>query len=165
MLTSYGFSHVGVSTHNMDATIRFYEEVLGFPHVLEDVTRVTSGGAIRMVYFDVGDGQFMVFMEPKNVPGIPEGFDTGINAALGLPRGMYHYSFKVPSLDDLETRRKDLATRGVGVSDAIDLGYAKAIFFFDPNGIQLEFCCQIRPFNDSDLRKGSEVTVATSDQG
>jgi catechol 2,3-dioxygenase-like lactoylglutathione lyase family enzyme len=116
-----------------------------------------------MVYFDVGDGQFIVFMEPKNVPGIPAEYDTGINGALGVPRGMYHYSFKVPTLDDLELRRRDLESRGIEVSSTIDLGYAKAIFFFDPNGIQLEFCYQIRPFNESDLHQQSEVSVASSE--
>lgn len=147
----------------MDATIHFYENVLGFPHVVEDLTRVKSGGSLRLVYFDVGDGQFIVFMEPKNVPGIPAEYDTGINGALGVPRGMYHYSFKVPTLDDLELRRRDLESHGIEVSSTIDLGYAKAIFFFDPNGIQLEFCCQIRPFNESDLHQQSEVSVASSE--
>ncbi|MGC2193348.1 MAG: VOC family protein [Terriglobales bacterium] len=162
MLTGYGYSHVGVSTHKMDATIQFYESVLGFRHVVEDVTRVKSGGTLRMVYFDLGDSQFIVFMESKNVPGIPEDYDTGINGALGLPRGMYHFAFKVPSLAELESRRRILETQGVEVSDTIDLGYAKAIFFFDPNGIQLEFCCQLRPFSESDLHQQSEVSVAIS---
>ena len=91
MSTGYGFSHFGLSTHQMDATIQFYESVLGFPHVVEDLTRVKSGGTIRLVYFDVGDEQFIVFMEPKNVPGIPADYDTGNNGALGVPRGMYHF--------------------------------------------------------------------------
>lgn len=160
MSTGYGFSHVGVSTHEMDATIRFYEGVLGFPHVVEDLTRVTTGGTLRMVYFDVGDGQSIVFMEPKNVSGIPEDYDTGINGALGVPRGMYHFAFKVPSLAELESRRSSLESQGIEVSAIIDLGHAKAIFFFDPNGIQLEFCCQVRPFNESDLHQQSEVTIA-----
>jgi glyoxylase I family protein len=162
MLTGNGFSHVGVSTHQMDATIHFYESVLGFPRVVEDLTTVTAGGRLRMVYFDVGDGQFMVFMEPKNVPGIPADYDTSINGALGVPRGMYHFSFKAPSLTDLESRRSSLECQGIEVSATIDLGYAKAIFFFDPNGIQLEFCCQIRPFNDADLHQRSQVGVAAS---
>src|SRR5436190_1209343 len=101
MPTAYGFSHVGVSTHQMDKTIEFYRTVLGFPPVVEDVTQVTSGGTVRMVYFDVGDNQFIVFMEPKNVPGIPADYDTSINGALGVPRGMYHFSFKVSTLEEL----------------------------------------------------------------
>jgi catechol 2,3-dioxygenase-like lactoylglutathione lyase family enzyme len=162
MLTRNGFSHVGVSTHQMDETIHFYEKVLGFPRVLEDLTRVSSGGSVRLVYFDIGEGQFIVFMEPKDVAGIPAGYDTSINGALGVPRGMYHYSFKSASLESLEARRQDLAGSGVEVTDIIDLRYAKAIFFFDPNGIQLEFCCPIREFNESDLHQVSEVSVASS---
>src|SRR5262245_21440984 len=116
MLTGHGFSHVGVSTHDMDATIQFYEGVLGFPQVVEDLTRIKSGGTLRMVYFDVGDGQFMVFMEPKHVPDIPEDYDTGINGALGVPRGMYHFAFEVPSLADLESRRRSLERQEIEVS-------------------------------------------------
>jgi catechol 2,3-dioxygenase-like lactoylglutathione lyase family enzyme len=162
MLANYGYSHVGVSTHHMDATIHFYETVLGFRRVVEDLTQVKPGGTVRMVYFDVGDDQFIVFMEPKNVAGIPAHYDTGINGALGVPRGMYHYSFKVLTLDALEARRRSLQDRGVDVSGIVDLTYAKAIFFFDPNGIQLEFCCQLRLFDESDLHKATEVSVASS---
>jgi catechol 2,3-dioxygenase-like lactoylglutathione lyase family enzyme len=161
MLASHGFSHIGVSTHNMDATIRFYQEILGFPKVVDDLTKVESGGTVRMVYFDAGAEEFIVFMEPKNVPGIPADFDTSINQALSLPRGMYHFSFKSSSLEDLEARRNGLIANGVEVSSTVDLGYAKAIFFFDPNGIQLEFCCQLRPFNASDLERHTEVRVAS----
>lgn len=165
MLTGCGFSHIGLATHNMDATIQFYADVLGFLPVVEELTHVVAGGTIRMVYFDVGNDQFIVFMEPRNVPDISKDFDTGINPSLGLPRGMYHYSLKALSLEDLERRREQLASHGVDVSDTIDLGYAKAIFFFDPNGVQLEFCCQIRAFNDSDLHKQSDVIVATPNNG
>jgi catechol 2,3-dioxygenase-like lactoylglutathione lyase family enzyme len=164
MANGYGFSHVGVATHQMDTTIQFYEGLLGFPRVVEDLTRVSAGGAVRLVYFDVGDQQFIVFMESKNVPGIPADYDTGINGALGLPRGLYHYSFKLPSLEDLECRRIDLESKGIEVTPILDLRYAKAIFFFDPNGIQLEFCCQIRPFEESDLHQQSEVRVSVENK-
>jgi catechol 2,3-dioxygenase-like lactoylglutathione lyase family enzyme len=162
MLTNNGFSHVGVSTHHMDATIQFYENVLGFPRIVEDLTHVNSGGTLRQVYFDVGDGQFIVFIEPKNVPGISDDYDTGINGALGVPRGMYHFALKVPSIDDLESRLRNLKSHGIDVTTIIDLGHAKSVFFFDPNGIQLEFCCQIRPFNESDLHRVSEASIASS---
>jgi catechol 2,3-dioxygenase-like lactoylglutathione lyase family enzyme len=145
----------------MDATIHFYQEILGFRRVVDDLTKVESGGTLRMVYFDAGAEEFIVFMEPQNVPGIPTEFDTSINRALGVPRGMYHFSFKSSSLEGLEARRNSLLTKGVEVSSAVDLGYAKAIFFFDPNGIQLEFCCQLRPFNASDLERQTEVRVAS----
>src|ERR1700719_2540940 len=123
-----GFSHVGVSTHDMDATIHFYRDVLRFPRVVEERTCVTQGGTLRQVYFDLGEDQYMVFMEPKGVPGISDTYDAGINGALGLPRGMYHFAFKVESLEALEALRQTLIDHGIEASDIIDLDTAKSVF-------------------------------------
>ena len=155
-----GFSHVGVSTHDMLATIRFYEQVLGFPRVGEDRIRIKEGGTLRHVFFDVGEGQFIAFIEPNGVPGIPADYDAGINRGLGVPSGMYHFALRVVSLEDLEARRKHLESHGVQVSPIIDLGSGKSVFFRDPNGIQLEYCCQTRPFNESDLHGETEASIA-----
>ena len=155
-----GFSHVGVSTHDMAQTIFFYEDVLGLQRVVDSLTHVDSGGSVREVYFSLGDNQYIVFMELQRVPGIPPGYDTSINTALGVPRGLYHFSFRVPTLEALDQLRQRIATRGVEVSDIIDLGHAKSIFFFDPNGLQLEYCCQTRPFNVQDLQRESTATLA-----
>jgi len=163
-VTAHGFSHVGVSTHDMDATIEFYEGVLGFRRVVEERTTIREGGTLRQVYFDVGKGQFIVFMEAKGVAGIPGDYDTGINSALGVPLGMYHFALRVPTLDALEARRRALMERGVKVSDIIDLGSAKSVFLSDPNGIQLELCCHVREFDESDLRRTSEASVAVPGQ-
>lgn len=57
-----------------------------------------------MVYFSVGDGQLMAFVVSKNVPSIPPDYDTGFNRALGLPRAVYHFSFKLPLFADLESQ-------------------------------------------------------------
>jgi catechol 2,3-dioxygenase-like lactoylglutathione lyase family enzyme len=159
-MADQGFSHVGVSTHQMDATIRFYEGILGLRRVVDSLTRLKSGGTLREVYFDIGDGQVIVFMEPRSVPGIASDYDTGINEALGVPRGMYHYAFKVGSLEALEARRQDLRRHGVDVSAIIDLGHARSIFLFDPNGIQLEYCCQTRPFDETDLHRVVDAEIA-----
>ncbi len=158
-----GFSHIGISTLDMETTIRFYEDVLGFPRVTEHKTKIKEGGMLRQVYFEVGDSQFIVFMEPKDISGFPAKYDTGINGALGLPSGMYHFALKVSSLDELEIRRKKLESYSVEVSQIIDLEYAKSIFFADPNNIQLEFCCDLRPFNETDLHKTSEASIALPD--
>ena len=160
MAMGNGFSHVGVSTHDMDATIEFYEKILNFPRVVDELTRITQGGTLRQVYFDVGGGQFIVFMEPKSVPGIAQGYDTGINGALGVPGGMYHFALKALTLDDLESLRERLLRHDVQVSAIVDLGTAKSIFFNDPNGIQLELCCQTRPFDESDMHRETDASIA-----
>jgi catechol 2,3-dioxygenase-like lactoylglutathione lyase family enzyme len=145
----------------MEATIAFYEGVLGFRRVAEQRTRVKGGGTVRLTYLDAGDEQFIVFMESLGVNGIPDDFDTSVNRTLGLPPGMYHFAFKAASVEDLDRRRRVLEQAGVHVSDTVDHGYAKSIFFRDPNDLQLEFCYQVRPFQESDLDQEPEVSVAT----
>lgn len=155
-----GFSHVGVSTHDMEATIQFYEGVLGFPRAAEDRIRIVEGGTLRHVFFDVGDGQCIAFIQANGVPGIPADYDTGINRGLGVPHAMYHFALRASTLDELEARRKTLEERGVAVSPIVDLGSGRSIFFRDPNDITLEFCCQLRPFNEDDLHGEFETSVA-----
>ena len=162
-MNNCGFSHVGVSTHDMDETIRFYENVLGFQRVVEEITTIREGGTLRQVYFDVGEWQHIVFMEAKNVAGIAADYDTSINAALGVPGGMYHFALRVATLEELEARRRELANRGAEVSDIIDLGSAKSVFLSDPNGLQLEFCCHTRPFDETDLKRESEASIAPAE--
>jgi catechol 2,3-dioxygenase-like lactoylglutathione lyase family enzyme len=156
-----GFSHVGLASHDMESTIRFYENVLGFPRVAEQRTRVKEGGTVRLTYFDTGDEQFIVFMESRGVKAIPADFDTSINRSLGVPAGMYHFAFRARSQEELDERRRTLEHAGVTVSETVDHGYAKSIFFRDPNDLQLEFCYQARPFEESDLYQAPEVSVAT----
>lgn len=156
----HGFSHVGVSTHDMERTIHFYEKLLGFRRVAEDRIRIIEGGSLRHVFFDVGAGQYIAFLEPSGVPGIPPDYDAGINQGLGVPHAMYHYAFQVPSLEQLESRRSELENHGVAVSPIIDLGAGQSIFLRDPNGIQLEFCCQTRPFSETDLHGEIEASAA-----
>ena len=157
-----GFSHVGLSTHDMQTTIGFYSDLLGFALRADERIAIYEGGTLRQVSFDVGCGQYLVFMEARGVPGISETYDTSINAALGVPAGMYHVALKVPTYEALETRRGQLMERGIEVSAVIDLGHAKSIFFQDPNGIQLEISCAVRPFDESDIGRGSVASIAGS---
>jgi glyoxylase I family protein len=155
-----GFAHTGLATHNMAATITFYENVLGFSRVADIYNNVESGGAVRMVYFRCGKEQFLVFMECKGVHTIPENFDTGINRGLGVPTGLYHIAFKIRSTEALEEKRIALKALGVEVSNVVDHGYARSIFIRDPNDLQLEFTCMTRAFRADDLDKTLDVIVA-----
>jgi catechol-2,3-dioxygenase len=115
---------------------------------------------LRQVFFDIGAGQYVVFMEPKNVPGIAPTYDPGINSALGTPAGMYHFAFREPSFARLAARCDGLLSAGVEVSDIVDLGTAKSIFLADPSNIQIEFAYHARPVSASDLNRVSRAAVA-----
>ena len=146
---SDGFAHFGLATHDMDATIVFYAGHLGFPRVADIQNHVQGGGVVRMVYFECGAEQFLVFMECKGVEGIPRSFDTSINGALGVPGGLYHLAFRVPSPEALKVKKAYLMGRGLEISNTVDHGYAKSIFLRDPNNLQLEFTCMTRQSSSS----------------
>ena len=157
-----GFSHIGLATFKPEATRKFYEDILGLKKVVQSMSKIKSGGVIEELYFQLTDTQYIVFMSAKNVHGIPESFDTGINSGLGLPKGLYHFSFAVESVEKLTVWRERLEKAGIEVSEIIDLDTVKSIFFFDPNGIQLEMSVKVRNFDSRDLERYQEVELGDS---
>jgi len=147
-----GFSHLGLSTLDLDKTRDFYEHILGFRPVRCDTIRVKEGGQIRHIFFDTGRDQLIAFMEARGVPGIPAEYDAGINRGLGVPAAFYHFAFEAGTEAALEEKRKELMAKGVQVSDVVDHDWAKSIYFKDPNGMQLEYCCYTRDFGENDAR-------------
>jgi catechol 2,3-dioxygenase-like lactoylglutathione lyase family enzyme len=159
-MAALGFSHVGLATRDMDATLAFYQEVLGFPAVRCDILKVTEGGEIQHVFFEAGNGQLIAFMGPRGVQGIPDDYDAGINRGLGLPDGMVHFAFEAGSPEELLARRSDLVAKGVRVTDLVDHEWCQSIYFKDPNGIDLEYCCMTRELTEDDARM--QVRAETS---
>src|SRR5262249_6012659 len=135
-----GFSHIGLSTLDLEKTRAFYEHVLGFKAVCCDLIKVKEGGQIRHIFFDTGRDQLLAFMEARGVPGIPAEYDAGINRGLGVPAGFYHFAFEAGSVAALEAKRQELVAKGVKVIEIDHAGTARSIYFKDPNGIQLEYC-------------------------
>jgi catechol 2,3-dioxygenase-like lactoylglutathione lyase family enzyme len=147
-----GFSHIGLSTLDLDKTREFYEGVLGFKPVRCDTISVKEGGKIRHIFFDTGRDQLIAFMEARGVPGVPTEYDAGINRGLGVPSAFYHFALETGSEPALENKRCELILKGVEVSEIVDHDWAKSIYFKDPNGMQLEYCCYTRELNDDDAR-------------
>ncbi len=147
-----GFSHIGLSTLDLDKTREFYEDVLGFKPVRCDTITVREGGKIRHIFFDTGRDQLIAFMEARGVPGVPAEYDAGINRGLGVPSAFYHFAFETGSEPALEHMRRELIRKGIEVTEIVDHDWAKSIYFKDPNGMQLEYCCYTRELNDDDAR-------------
>jgi glyoxylase I family protein len=145
-----GWSHVGLSTLDLDATRAFYEGVLGFPAVRCDVIEFAEGGRIRHIFFDTGGGQLIAFMEPRGIPGIPVEYDAGINRGLGVPDAFYHFAFDVHSQEALEAKRAELIAKGVKVTPVVDHEWMRSIYFKDPNGIMLEYAWWCRELGPDD---------------
>ena len=155
-----GFSHIGLSTLDLDRTRDFYEHVLGFKPVRCDILKVQEGGQIRHIFFDTGRDQLIAFMEATGVPGIPTEYDAGINRGLGVPGAVYHFAFEAGTEAALVEKRRELLARGVEVTDVVDHDWAKSIYFKDLNGIQLEFCCYTRDLNADDARMQPRAEIS-----
>lgn len=155
-----GFSHIGLSTLDLDRTRDFYERVLGFKAVRCDILKVKEGGEIRHIFFDTGHDQLLAFMEASGVPGIPAEYDAGINRGLGVPGVFYHFAFEAGSETALDEKRHELLAKGVQVTEVVDHDWAKSIYFKDPNGIQLEFCCYTRALNADDARMQPRAEIS-----
>ena len=154
-----GFSHIGLSTLDLDKTREFYEGVLGFKPVIADTIKIKEGGRIRHIFFDTGRDQLIAFTEPQGVPDVPTEYDTGINRGLGVPASFYHIAFEAGSEAALADKRDELRVKGVEVTDIVDHGLSKSIYFKDPNGLTLEYCCVVRNFTQDDATMQERCTL------
>src|SRR5262249_17302044 len=69
---------------------------------------------------------------------------------LGLPAGFYHFAFEAGSEAALADKRDELRTKGIDVTNILDHGGSKSIYFKDPNGLSLEYCCALRNLTKDD---------------
>ena len=155
-----GFSHVGLSTLDLNKTREFYQDVPGFKPVVADTIKIKEGGRIRHIFFDVGRDQLIAFMESQGVPGVPAEYDASINRGLGVPASFYHFAFEAGSEAALADKREELRAKGVEVTDIVDHEWAKSIYFKDPNGLSLEYCCVVRNLNEDDGTMQERCTVS-----
>ena len=155
-----GFSHLGLSTLDLDKTREFYEHVLGFKAVRCDIIKVKEGGRIRHIFFDTGRDQLIAFMEARGVPGVPAEYDAGITRGLGVPSAFYHFAFEAGSEAGLDDKRRELLAKGIEVTEVVDHDWAKSIYFKDPNGIQLEYCVFTRNLDANDARMQDRFEIS-----
>ncbi len=131
-----GINHLAMVTPDMEATVRFYHEVLG----MRLVATLGNGDPnepypYRHYFFQMGDGNTIAFFE---WPGV----DTGETKPAGIPapgRQFDHMSFNVESLEELLALRARLVEAGIHCSEVVDHTIIYSIYFDDPvNGAALE---------------------------
>jgi len=124
-----GINHLAFITDDMEATIRFWRDLLG----LELVAGVGHDG-FRHYFFKMGDNQvaFFEYAGAAKMQRKPHGSPTR------LPLGFDHVSFTVESREDLFRLKDRLEAAGFEVSPAVDHGTIWSVYFYDPNNIPLE---------------------------
>jgi len=129
-----GINHLAMVTGDMDKTVRFYRDVLGFP-VVATIGNRPGSYPYRHYFFDIGPDTTLAFFE---WPGMVEEF----HKPAGLPeRGRWqfdHLSFNVETEAELLELQGHLEEAGIEVTVVIDHKFIHSIYFTDPNGIALE---------------------------
>ena len=130
-LQTQGVHHITFVGSHREATIDFYQGLLGMPLVLDqpnlDVPEETH------LYFDAGDGRLITFFvrptRQNDATPNPEGIGNLHHLALTVSRATY-----------TQVAHR-LNERGISNTGPIDRGFMDSIYFRDPNGQLLELAC------------------------
>jgi catechol 2,3-dioxygenase-like lactoylglutathione lyase family enzyme len=126
-----GVNHLALITNDMDRTVRFYHGVLGARLVAH-----LGNEHFRHYFFEVGPEQTVAFFEYKQAPVQAFAKPAGVPD----PRAIQfdHLSLNLADERALEELQLRLKENGSEVTDIVDHGFVRSIYFSDPNGIALE---------------------------
>ena len=125
-----GINHLALVTPDMDATVRFFHGVLGMRLVAS-----VMAGPMRHYFFELGPENTIAFFEVKDAEAfaVPAGIPDRRRKAQ-----FDHVSFNLPDEEALHALQRRLKDAGCEVTDVVDHGFVRSIYFTDPHGIALE---------------------------
>src|SRR5579885_1336192 len=130
-IQAQGVHHLTFVGSTREATIDFYQGVLGMPLVMEqpnlDVPEETH------LYFDAGDGRLITFFVRPSRVNDPTPNPEGIG-------NLHHLAYTVSRATYTQVAQR-LNERGIWNTGNIDRGFMDSIYFRDPNGPLLEMAC------------------------
>ena len=154
-----GINHLALVCKDMARTVDFYSNVLGMPLVKTiDLPR----GMGQHFFFDIGNGDSLAFFwfpnAPEAAPGVAAaGHLPGEGNIVSGHGSMNHVAFNVPA-ELFDTYCEKLVARGIKLSpvmnhddspsqvskDVSPTTFVRSVYFFDPDGICLEFASWTR---------------------
>jgi len=171
-----GINHLALVCKDMARTVDFYTNVLGMPLVK---TIDLPMGMGQHFFFDCGGGDCVAFFwfpdAPEAQPGVSSAAVLPGKGDLATAHGsMNHVAFNVP-VDKFEEYCEKLKAAGVEISDISNHDdsewtvskemhegvYIRSVYFFDPDGILLEFACWTRQLGEDDI-KVAPMTAVTA---
>lgn len=136
MIKYNGINHLAMATNDMDKTIRFWRDLLGM--------RLVAGlgrPGYRHYFFEISANDLIAFFEWPDVEPVA---DKDHGRPVKGPFIFDHVSIGVEVEEDLWTLKDKLTAAGCWVSEMIDHGFIHSIYSFDPNGIPIEFSCNVQ---------------------
>lgn len=146
MVRYNGVNHLAMATGDMDATIRFWRDLLG----MRLIAALGKPG-YRHYFFEISSTDTIAFFE---WPGVLPASEKEHGRPVKGPFVFDHVSIGVADEDSLWEIKDRLQAADIWVSEAIDHGFIHSIYSFDPNGIPIEFSHNV---SGIDLRKKPEI--------
>ncbi len=122
-MKAHYLGHVVFYVRDLDASLRFYRDTLGF----REVGRTLGGRAAALT--GGRTHHELLLIEVGDAPGPPP----------GSRRGLYHIGVKVgDSLDELREAKRSLEDSGFPVEGASDHTVSQSLYLRDPDGNEVE---------------------------
>lgn len=140
--------HLVLNVKDVEASTKFYTEVLGFEISVQrpTATFLTCG----MIHHDLA-----LFQAPEGALEVTKG-QIGLN----------HFAVRVEDLDALKQTYQSLMDHGAVLDHNTDHGMTSSVYFYDPDGIRIEFYCDNCPTDSEGLelmrtpgRKNKELVL------
>lgn len=150
-----GLHHVTNICTDMDETVEFYEEVLGW-HTVKRTQNYDDPGTKHYYFSSTPEGEpgtnvtYFEYPDSRGAPG---------------PGASHHFAIGVEDEETLEEWREYLADQGVRVSQIKDRTYFKSIYFSDPDGLVFEIATEGPGFGVDEETPGSEEIDPFADEG
>jgi catechol 2,3-dioxygenase-like lactoylglutathione lyase family enzyme len=130
-IQTQGVHHITLVGANRQATIDFWEGVLGMPFIFEQPNLDNPNES--HLYFDPGDGRLITVFTNEGRDVDPTPNPEGIG-------NLHHIAFSV-SRATFTQAAKRLDERGIKHTGEIDRGIFHSIYFRDPVGQRIELAC------------------------
>ena len=137
-MTAPGLHHVAYACRDIHETVHFYEDLMGYRLVCTEVSQAPTGGYLRHVFFDLGDGSCIAFFDLHGA-GEQAGWHSELSGDNGLPVWVNHIAFRADSARQEEVRGR-MEAAGITPLMELDHHWCHSLYYVDPNGIMVELC-------------------------
>lgn len=152
MIKYTGINHLALATGDLEATIKFWRDLIGFRMILG-----YGHNGYKQYFFEISENDMIAFFEWDSVlPLSPKDHGVPVSGSFAFD----HVSIGVDSEKDLRELKDRLEAAGIWVSEVVDHGFILSIYSFDPNNIPVEFSSQVKAI---DIRK--RPVFKDADQG
>jgi catechol 2,3-dioxygenase-like lactoylglutathione lyase family enzyme len=148
-----GVHHAAYRCRDAEETRAFYQDLLGLPLraalVFEEEPGTGRKRPYMHLFFELGDGRFIAFFD---VP------DSAKPEHFAMKHGMdVHIALEAASMAEVLQFKERLTARGVPCFGPIDHHFVHSLYFYDPNGLNVEITCRDPSHDAVMLEEGAKA--------